>query len=120
MDAQCVGAACGGWRTDFFFWSEDGAAPRLFRFDFSALSALKKTSSGDSCLATDVWGFASSIAGLLPDVEELASTWGERFSSLSRRDARLGCAVPLGTDLEKNFGIGSEEGAGDAWNVGPA
>lgn len=27
---------------------------------------------------------------------------------------------PTGTDLEKSLGIGSAEGAGDAWNVGPA
>ena len=26
----------------------------------------------------------------------------------------------FGTDLEKNLGTGSEEGAGEAWNVGPA
>jgi hypothetical protein len=98
---------------DFFFWSEVGVAPRLFRFDFSALSALNKMSNGDSFLGKMVWGLTSSNAGLLPDVEEAASTWGETLSS-SRRDCRLGCAVPLGTDLEKNFGIGSEDGAGDA------
>lgn len=27
---------------------------------------------------------------------------------------------PTGTDVEKSLGIGRAEGAGDAWNVGPA
>jgi hypothetical protein len=29
-------------------------------------------------------------------------------------------ALESGTDLEKKLGIGKAEGAGDAWNVGPA
>lgn len=29
-------------------------------------------------------------------------------------------AVFAGTDLERNLGMGKAEGAGEAWNVGPA
>ena len=33
---------------------------------------------------------------------------------------RLDVLSTLGTDLDRNLGIGREEAAGDAWNVGPA
>jgi len=40
--------------------------------------------------------------------------------SPSKRAANDDWSATLGTDFEKNLGTGSEEGAGEAWNVGPA
>ena len=91
--------------------------------DFSSRSALKNKSRGESVFRVAAGlafvalvvmeGWAASCGGdsLLSDVSS---------SSFSRRACRLDSDVAAGTDLEKNLGIGSDEAAGEAWNVGPA
>lgn len=55
-------------------------------------------------------------------------SWGGE-SSLSEAVCDASCCIiafrlivlsTFGTDLEKNLGIGKDDAAGDAWNVGPA
>jgi hypothetical protein len=82
-------------------------------FSFSARSARKKISSGDSSRE----GSAALDLGAGVGISE--SVGGEDGSWLT------GCLEPAapgesGVDLAIKLGIGSEEGAGEAWNVAPA
>ena len=88
---------------------------------FSSLSAWKKMSSGDASLACFPTRSAFSWTGL----GSLFSGDGAsaETSLSSNTDRPLGWVVS-GTDFDrlfwKNFGIGRDEAAGDAWKVGPA
>jgi hypothetical protein len=82
-------------------------------FSFSALSARKKTSSGESSLG------AREPEARVIGVGASESVAGGEGSSLSTR-ARGRRAGDSATARAKKLGIGSEEGAGEAWNVAPA
>lgn len=78
---------------------------------FSALSAWKKRSRGD-------------VGGSGAGAGRAASDSGEDISGKGRPVASWvfaeGGRPALGTDLEKNFGTGSEDAAGELEKVGPA
>jgi hypothetical protein len=80
----------------------------------SARSALKRRSNGESSLrgGTGIGAREGDAARGLgePEDSELSSGGGVGGSI---RDL-------AGTDLERNLGIGSADGAGEAWKVGPA
>lgn len=80
---------------------------------FSALSARKKKSSGDSSRVS------LSTPDLFTGVGLSESVGGGEGSGLK---SLPGGATPgeSGTDFAMKLGIGSEEGAGEAWNVAPA
>lgn len=65
-------------------------------------------------------GFGSACTdGRLRCLEGVVSGSGER-SALSLSVSRGGTRSASGAALGRNLGIGREEGAGDAWKVGPA
>jgi len=79
---------------------------------FSSLSALKNRSRGDASFR-GISGFAKVASDESGD--SLLSL------SLSRRACMGDADASAGTDFDwKNLGTGSFEGAGEAWNVGPA
>lgn len=82
--------------------SPDELEPEPWRFIpiFSSLAALKSISRCDcDCSRPAEAGVVISLASLSIIICKL---------------------VPAGTDLEKNFGIGRADGAGEVWKVGPA
>jgi len=82
---------------------------------FACLSARKNISSGDS---SPIFGFDRGLMfsrdgdSSLPELES-GGSWSIMLF-------RLFVLSTFGTDFEKNFGIGREDAAGEAWNVGPA
>ena len=83
----------------------------LRALSFSARSARKRISKGDSARAA-----CDTVAGCRVGVSE--SLVGGEGSWLTLPESlNPGESVP---DLERKLGIGSDEGAGDAWNVAPA
>jgi hypothetical protein len=80
----------------------------------SARSALKRRSNGESSLrgGTGMGGREGEAVKELGDPAESELSSGGGVGG-SMRDL-------AGTDLDKNLGMGSAEGAGDAWKVGPA
>jgi hypothetical protein len=79
---------------------------------FSARSALKSISRGDSRAGTGI--------GAPRDGEGGEGVGDEAESEPSSGGVGGPDRALAGTDFERNLGIGSAEGAGDAWNVGPA
>jgi hypothetical protein len=88
--------------------------PPLAALAFSSLSALKKTSSGEEVRGATFFNVATEAGCGQGDAGALSS---ELSSFVVLRSSR---AERFGTDREKARGSGREEGAGEAWNVGPA
>lgn len=80
----------------------------------SARSALKRTSRGESSLRACAWMGARE--------GELGERLGEFVESKLSSGGGVGGQVwgLAGTERERNLGMGRAEGAGEAWNVGPA
>ena len=85
---------------------DNSKLPPILLFCFSSLSALKNKSNGE-CTASRGTGATTSGSG------EDSSCFASFFSA-SNRDCKDGLSATLGTDLEKNFGTGSDDGAGEA------
>lgn len=83
-----------------------------FLFSFSFLSALKNSSRGDCGGSGAAAGDATSDSG-----DDCGSFGGDPLAS--RLCTEGGCAT-FGTDLLKNFGRGSDDGAGELENRAPA
>jgi len=79
---------------------------------FSALSARKKMSRGDSCLLPSP--DSKRCCGVGAASESVAGGEGSRVVW------SVSCTEGESKALDKKLGIGSEDGAGDAWNVAPA
>ena len=79
---------------------------------FSSLSALNNRSRGELC-----WRVGIGIGAPRDGDGD-----GEEAESEPSSGGGVGGPVWVlgGTDLERNFGMGRADGAGDAWNVGPA
>lgn len=78
---------------------------------FSARSARKKTSRGDSCIADmDVDGRCCGV-GASESVGGGDGPWSTRPGYLIPGESMA---------FERKLGIGREDGAGEAWNVAPA
>lgn len=79
---------------------------------FSARCARKKISSGDSC--REISGSTKRLLGVGAASVSVAGGDGSRLPRLV--SFKLGESKPLA----KKLGIGSDEGAGEAWKVAPA
>lgn len=76
-------------------------------------AALKRKSRGVAFVSSFTgWGRARGLEGVV-------SISGS-ISAVSLSASRVGARPDSGSDLEKKLGIGRADGAGEAWNVGPA
>ena len=109
------------WGDRFCSGGEKGPGPVLSTFaelalralSFSARSARKKMSSGDSSLAV-----ARAAKGRRAGVPASESDAGGDGSWLVMPDSL--CAGESEVVLAMKLGMGREDGAGEAWNVAPA
>jgi len=79
---------------------------------FSALSARKKISRGDSCRVLSV--DRRRCCGVGAASESVAGGDGSRLAR------SVSCTEGESRALDRKLGMGRESGAGDAWNVAPA
>jgi hypothetical protein len=84
---------------------------------FSSLSALKKRSSGDASRA--LFSLRRRAAFIMTGESSLLLEDDSESSVFIIAMAPVPFSAN-GRDREKNLGMGSDDGAGDAWNVGPA
>ena len=101
-----------------FSFNEEMSSSLLVRFAFSLRSALKKTSRGEgsrtwcSFLGCKV---GESPAMLLDDSPDASSVAVVLMSVTHVSTASMSVALfKEGSDLEKNFGMGNDDGAGEA------
>src|ERR1700709_1676848 len=98
MDAQCSEGRSGRPTVLGFMAFALGIDPLLCALAFSALSALKNRSRGDSFLSwrVELLGRANAMEGLFSDEGE-ESDFSDSGSA-ARRERRLDCEEVLGTD----------------------